>query len=811
MPDQRGLLTRLIQLYAVKEGMADPALAVAVATQESNLNPKAVGDGGKSLGLFQLQRAAAIDAGIDPNQRGDLRENIRGGVRYLKMQLEREGGQVERALSRYNRGTPTYQGIGDPRYVEHVFQHYKGTKPRRSLLAWAGQALTPSTAEAAPASAQPVDDGARAQWQDRLREIEAVKAKAVEPEPPPTGPQASGKRFGFGRTVFQGDTAAQHAAQMRMFEEGERKRLELERKATWSDVARVARPVAAAGTSALGTTAGAGVGATIGAVVGGPPGMAVGGLIGGMAGSYIARRSNVELGLEEPGRFGDVASIVAPAIPGLVTAGRQAVGALARGSRAGQAVQQADEATEAAQAAYEAERAQVIARTRAREAERLAGVQARRQVAVERHQAREAERLAQTQRREAEAIAEAQALTAQQQADYQAQLQRYNQTVERQRTATQRVREMPRQFRPEVPSRRLYDEVTTLAPEAPVTLTRTQEVASSLALTYQQAPTLLPPRLHNLLGDMEHGRTTQTLQQVRQYLTDLGALTRSPTVGTRQTATQLYGALHDDLEASALRLPETDRARQLLLEANKVFRREQAVGELSRILRQGITVGDDGLPRVAVGRLLTRIDRLTATPIEELTPRERLFVRSFEDADWQTVRQTLGDLVGVERIPARPVAPTPAAPRSVEPFAPRPFQEPTIPATRRVRPQTQVEPQPGAGRPEPVVPALPPREQTAFRQVLRGAGVTELVLSAGFGPLSKIALLAEGKDALAEAMARILLRPEWTPYLRQIMRPDGQINVGAMVALAGGRAALAGEKSDKPRRTPRPRWETGGQ
>ena len=112
-----------ITAEAQRQGV-DPKLALAVATQESSLNPTKVGDNGNSLGLFQLQRAAAIDAGIDPARRGEPEENIRGGVTYLKQKLQQSGGNVDQALSRYNRGSPTYQGIGDPNYERNVKQYY---------------------------------------------------------------------------------------------------------------------------------------------------------------------------------------------------------------------------------------------------------------------------------------------------------------------------------------------------------------------------------------------------------------------------------------------------------------------------------------------------------------------------------------------------------------------------------------------------------------------------------------------------------------------------------------------------------------
>lgn len=184
------LLTRYIQLQALKAGV-DPDLAVAVALQESSLNPGAVGDNGKSLGLFQLQPAAAIDAGIDPAQRGTIRQNVLGGVRYLKQQLDREGGNVERALSRYNRGTPTYQGIGDPRYVEQVMQHYPQDQqpPPRSLLRRVASAVSPAPADAAapagpPGALRPADRTALEQRRQLLMEERARLTGTPSASPP---------------------------------------------------------------------------------------------------------------------------------------------------------------------------------------------------------------------------------------------------------------------------------------------------------------------------------------------------------------------------------------------------------------------------------------------------------------------------------------------------------------------------------------------------------------------------------------------------------------------------------------------------
>ena len=151
-------IRRLIEAEARRQGV-HPAYAVAIARQESGLNPAAVGDNGKSRGLFQLQRAAAIDAGIDPQRRGELEDNIRGGVTYFKQKLQQSDGNVEQALSRYNRGTPTYQGRGDPNYITNVLRYVDGGAPREGLLQYAS---TPQReTRPAPASAPAAGVGVR--------------------------------------------------------------------------------------------------------------------------------------------------------------------------------------------------------------------------------------------------------------------------------------------------------------------------------------------------------------------------------------------------------------------------------------------------------------------------------------------------------------------------------------------------------------------------------------------------------------------------------------------------------------------------
>lgn len=87
-------ITEAAQRYGV-----DPDLALAVARKESALDPLARGAAGE-VGLFQLSPATAADLGINPF---DVSQNIQGGIRYLRQQLERFG-DVRLALMAYNAG-----------------------------------------------------------------------------------------------------------------------------------------------------------------------------------------------------------------------------------------------------------------------------------------------------------------------------------------------------------------------------------------------------------------------------------------------------------------------------------------------------------------------------------------------------------------------------------------------------------------------------------------------------------------------------------------------------------------------------------
>jgi soluble lytic murein transglycosylase-like protein len=94
----------------------DPALLAGLVKQESGFNSNA-GSGAGARGLTQLMPGTASGLGVtnilDPVQ------NLNGGAKYLKQQLDTFGGDVTKALAAYNAGPGAVQRFGGvPPYAE---------------------------------------------------------------------------------------------------------------------------------------------------------------------------------------------------------------------------------------------------------------------------------------------------------------------------------------------------------------------------------------------------------------------------------------------------------------------------------------------------------------------------------------------------------------------------------------------------------------------------------------------------------------------------------------------------------------------
>ena len=111
---QADSIRQLVSSSAKRQGV-DPKLAMAVAKAESNFDAQAVSEVG-AQGVMQLMPDTARSLGVNPQ---DTKENIEGGVAYLRQMLQQFQGDPAKAVAAYNAGpgaVAAYGGI--PPYGE---------------------------------------------------------------------------------------------------------------------------------------------------------------------------------------------------------------------------------------------------------------------------------------------------------------------------------------------------------------------------------------------------------------------------------------------------------------------------------------------------------------------------------------------------------------------------------------------------------------------------------------------------------------------------------------------------------------------
>ncbi len=94
----------------------DPDLVRAIVRVESGFDPKAVSNKG-AMGLMQLIPATARRFGVE--NPFDPKQNLEGGVNYLKYLLDLFGGNLPLSLAAYNAGEHSVQRFGGiPAFTE---------------------------------------------------------------------------------------------------------------------------------------------------------------------------------------------------------------------------------------------------------------------------------------------------------------------------------------------------------------------------------------------------------------------------------------------------------------------------------------------------------------------------------------------------------------------------------------------------------------------------------------------------------------------------------------------------------------------
>lgn len=198
---------------AAKYGL-DPRLLAAVAAQEtggpgSNAGRNILGDGGHGHGIFQIDdrfHDFARSAGaMNPQANADYAAGMISGL------LKRYGGDVHKALSAYNAGSPNARGTVTPwqdgqrlGYADSVLRHYSalaGTSPEAlttSMSAESGGEQASVNALSSFASLQLPAPQAPAQTSHSWRQMAGIDS---------SGHQKQAQDFGS--LIFSGDDSSE--------------------------------------------------------------------------------------------------------------------------------------------------------------------------------------------------------------------------------------------------------------------------------------------------------------------------------------------------------------------------------------------------------------------------------------------------------------------------------------------------------------------------------------------------------------------------------------------------------------------------
>jgi len=118
-PQERLLILRQIHYEARRAGL-EPELVLALINVESNFDRFAISSAG-ARGLMQIMPFWLDELGRPEDNLFDINTNLRFGCTILNIYLERENGDMRRALARYN------GSVGQSWYPRRVYKALRTT------------------------------------------------------------------------------------------------------------------------------------------------------------------------------------------------------------------------------------------------------------------------------------------------------------------------------------------------------------------------------------------------------------------------------------------------------------------------------------------------------------------------------------------------------------------------------------------------------------------------------------------------------------------------------------------------------------
>jgi soluble lytic murein transglycosylase-like protein len=118
-PQERLLILRQIHYEARRAGL-EPELVLALINVESNFDRFAISSAG-ARGLMQIMPFWLDELGRPDDNLFDINTNLRFGCTILNIYLERENGDMRRALARYN------GSVGQSWYPRRVYKALRTT------------------------------------------------------------------------------------------------------------------------------------------------------------------------------------------------------------------------------------------------------------------------------------------------------------------------------------------------------------------------------------------------------------------------------------------------------------------------------------------------------------------------------------------------------------------------------------------------------------------------------------------------------------------------------------------------------------